>query len=1638
MGVPGTASERSAGAAAGDRGTDLCAAIEGQLGVLAGRADVVSAACAELEALATARPEPSREILRRLAAAVAGARCDAPAALVLDLLGRLADTEATPEILPELLAARSAALRAGAVELAVERLGAGADEALLSSLACALEGSPKIADPAFLGRLAGLLEHRPELLEPDRPASLRHLAARVRDRRGEPAPPDLARRVLGEAVYPRLAPYLDFTRAGAADLVALTPRRPPPCLEPVSRAEAVLGRTELARLIGELGWARVAWGLEVSRRVGLAVGGGLPLVVEADEAALLARVPGVRPIWERWLAVARGSDDRPGWTATVDRTAVDRFRRCNLLHSEVLAELMTMAPLDGRRARRLIDMVARLADDFAALFAGADDVAERAPAVAERLIRPLAAALEGVDDDQPAPAAVAHAVLAFEDPERLDDVTSLHGLKRLLHQRGLKAAFRRFRGASGADRTVDLAVWETGQPMAVSRRLRYVDVEAGQEDRLPLVVALATESYGRHLLHGLDQLPHVEAFCYGNEIQAYINFRNHPAFLRVDLAPPLRGGMLDLEYFAVSQYEIDSHPDLELPAIRAAFAAFDLDLEVDGVRLHARYDKERALELGQLVARVAEVLCLVPYLMDLDWTIAGLDYPPPARLEVAKAWASRLRAWGVLPVEQLLTADRRRVLEAVEHSPAGRHEVPWDGRGPYRDHLQGGPPDDLLDRLRAAVDRLGLAAAERWPEGGPWQPGQLALERTVLEPLRDAVRSGWLTGGAGGLRRSPPELARRDHEAVALAELLSGGGEGLRRSLATGRLVRAVEPHLRFRTTGAVAGHPVDEARVWLSTGPATVVALRDAGGAARLAIAFEGGLLVHRRDDADGPWRLAGEIGPDELERRLRRDAYPVPPPGPLEEASAVAAELGRRRPGAADRPGVGERSVPAIAAAPGRAAGPVRLGTAGRTPDGLDDAVLVAASVAPADAPYLQHAAAIVSTGGGVLSHAGLIALELGRPSVVVTGRWRDAEHGPAALLLRREEHRDELREVGGLAVVCHRGLRVSDEEVRDGDLVEVDADRGRLVLLGRDPEALTAWAAVREVRRLGALLAASEADDAAVLERRGRLLRAVHQLERLAERMTSPTLVRFLVWELLVELPGAAGAPARPAVRRVLAALQRSPGAGGAAHTATAWCLAELERRLADALVAAGELIAGARTPYEPLLGRASVVRLATAVRESAALAGTRPVAELEGELDGLDRELGEYLGRQRLVAVAELAAGDRDPARLRPAIARLGAVERILPTPPELAARIAAGRARLAAADAATRTRHRDARLLDGEELGLESTGEVGGKAAALGELRRVLGSDRVPAFFAVTWRAFREVLASPAGDGGKTLEALIRDALATHADDPGAASEAIRALWERAALPAALETELAERVDALEAERRAEVAFAVRSSGLEEDSSASAWAGQFDTFLGVVGATEVLRSLRLAWAGLWTERAVARRGPGAGLPGGGVVVQRMVASRVSGVVHTAAIAAGRPDEMVINVGLGLGEGVVAGTVDVDHVVVAKTSVGGAGGMRFRYTVGDKREQVVADPQRPGATRRRPALAHQRLRPALEYRELETLVGIALELENAWGEPLDIEFAFEGPELRVLQARPVPAVHAAVTATVAARPLGWRNP
>jgi pyruvate,water dikinase len=160
----------------------------------------------------------------------------------------------------------------------------------------------------------------------------------------------------------------------------------------------------------------------------------------------------------------------------------------------------------------------------------------------------------------------------------------------------------------------------------------------------------------------------------------------------------------------------------------------------------------------------------------------------------------------------------------------------------------------------------------------------------------------------------------------------------------------------------------------------------------------------------------------------------------------------------------------------------------------------------------------------------------------------------------------------------------------------------------------------------------------------------------------------------------------------------------------------------------------------------------------------------------------------------------------------------------------------------------------------------------------------------------------------------------------------------------------------------------------------------------------------------------------------------VLIQRIVPARVAGVLQTVNVGEDEHREMVLNVGLGLGEGVVSGTVGADHVVVRKEGNLENAPLRFRYLTADKRERVVFDARTGFGTERVESLYHQRLRPALEYVELRELVITARRLEEAYGYPLDLEFAVEGSRTWILQVRPVATFLSAFNETLERRPLG----
>jgi pyruvate,water dikinase len=200
---------------------------------------------------------------------------------------------------------------------------------------------------------------------------------------------------------------------------------------------------------------------------------------------------------------------------------------------------------------------------------------------------------------------------------------------------------------------------------------------------------------------------------------------------------------------------------------------------------------------------------------------------------------------------------------------------------------------------------------------------------------------------------------------------------------------------------------------------------------------------------------------------------------------------------------------------------------------------------------------------------------------------------------------------------------------------------------------------------------------------------------------------------------------------------------------------------------------------------------------------------------------------------------------------------------------------------------------------------------------------------------------------------------------------------------------------------------------VRSSACAEDSEAASFAGQQETFLNVRGREEVLERIKDCWASFFSERALfyrSRKGSLSDL-GMAVVVQRQLAPDRSGVMFTIDPVRRRRDQMMIEAVWGLGEAVVSGSATPDHYVVSRD------GVVKKAQVSVQETAVRADAS--GGVREYALTAEEGGARVLSDADLAELAGIGRQLETHFGHPLDVEWAYEGGTLYLLQSRPVTA-------------------
>lgn len=296
-----------------------------------------------------------------------------------------------------------------------------------------------------------------------------------------------------------------------------------------------------------------------------------------------------------------------------------------------------------------------------------------------------------------------------------------------------------------------------------------------------------------------------------------------------------------------------------------------------------------------------------------------------------------------------------------------------------------------------------------------------------------------------------------------------------------------------------------------------------------------------------------------------------------------------------------------------------------------------------------------------------------------------------------------------------------------------------------------------------------------------------------------------------------------------------------------------------------------------------------------------------------------------------------------------------------------------------------------RVLRLDSINRDQVSIAGGKGANLGEL--VQQGFPVPPGFVVTAEAYRNFVS--AWDlSGLTPDQVRRNIMAQEVD-----SELASDLQQH-------HTHLATLIPG-------RFVYAVRSSATAEDLGDASFAGQHDTYY-YVTPEQIPQMVKKCWASLWSDAACSYRAS-QGIAHHGVnmavVVQLMVESSISGITFTANPINGNSDEILTESSWGMGAAIVDGRVSPDQYTYSRR--------RDALTskrIADKKFMVPATlAENQSRLMAVPALL--RRKETLNEQQVSTLIEWAKKSEDYFGQPQDLEWAFNGDAFYILQSRPI---------------------
>lgn len=305
--------------------------------------------------------------------------------------------------------------------------------------------------------------------------------------------------------------------------------------------------------------------------------------------------------------------------------------------------------------------------------------------------------------------------------------------------------------------------------------------------------------------------------------------------------------------------------------------------------------------------------------------------------------------------------------------------------------------------------------------------------------------------------------------------------------------------------------------------------------------------------------------------------------------------------------------------------------------------------------------------------------------------------------------------------------------------------------------------------------------------------------------------------------------------------------------------------------------------------------------------------------------------------------------------------------------------------------------------DFNKLSKKDVSLAGGKGASLGEM--IQAGIPVPPGFVVLSTTFDEFIKE--ADLVQEIDAILDKVDHKEIHTVENASEKIQALIKNAKMSERIASEIKAKFKDLKTEF-----VAVRSSATAEDGAENAWAGQLDSFLNTKEA-DLLEKVQHCWASLFTPRAIFYRFEKdlhAAHISVAVVVQKMINSELSGIAFSVHPVTMDRNQMIVEGGFGLGEAIVSGQITPDSYVVEKDprriiDINVSTQSRALYRVQTGGNEWLDIPESRASSQ------------VLTEAQILEFADLIMKIENHYGFPCDIEWAFEKGKFYIVQSRPM---------------------